>query len=139
MTIVRSVPSSYGRHFQLRQELLRLPSATHFSRFGTMRPIYIHSSLSLFNLDSVFNVQNRTRQCFCMNYVDHACICTNFLKILQGSSNFCKTQQVLYFLNNGGSRISNMTFPCVMKVIKAMKVMKVMKVTLHISEFFAFL
>ena len=26
-----------------------------------------------------------------------------------------------------------------MKVIKAMKVMKVMKVTLHISEFFAFL
>ena len=26
---------------------------------------------------------------------------------------------VLYFLNAAGSRISNMTFPCVMKVVKA--------------------
>ena len=55
--------------------------------------------------------------------------CTNLLKILQGSSNFCKTQHVLYFLNAGGSRISNMTFPCVMKVIK---IMKVMRISLHI-------
>ena len=50
-------------------------------------------------------------------------------KILQGSSNFCKTQHVLYNLNAGGSRISNMTFQCVMKVIK---VMKVMRISLHI-------
>ena len=33
--------------------------------------------------------------------------CTNFFKSLQGSSNFCKTQHVLYFLNVGCSRISN--------------------------------
>ena len=60
--------------------------------------------------------------------------CTNFFKILQHSSIFCKTQHVLYFLN-GGSRISNMTFPCVMKVINVMTVMKVMRAYLHISEF----
>ena len=29
------------------------------------------------------------------------------------------TQCVLYFLNAAGSRISNMTFPCVMMVMKA--------------------
>ena len=33
-----------------------------------------------------------------------------FLHILQGSSNFCRTQSVLYFLNAASSRISNMTF-----------------------------
>ena len=52
-----------------------------------------------------------------------------FWKFLQDSSNFCKIQHVLYFLNAGGSRISNMTFQCVMKVIK---VMKVMRISLHI-------
>ena len=35
----------------------------------------------------VFNIQNKTRQCFCMNYIDHACMHagTNIFKILQGS------------------------------------------------------
>ena len=42
---------------------------------------------------------------------------TIFFKILQRYSNFCKTQHVLYFLNSGGSRISNMTFQCAMKVM----------------------
>ena len=38
-----------------------------------------------------------------------------------------RTQHVLYSLNAGGcSRISNMTFPCVMNVMKVMKVIKVM-------------
>ena len=70
---------------------------------------YIHYTfINHFHFDSVFNLQNRTRQYFCMNYI-HAC--TSFFKILQGSSNFCKTQHVLYLLNAGGSRISNMTFP----------------------------
>ena len=36
--------------------------------------------------------------------------CTNFFKILQGSSDFSKTQHVLYFLNSWGSMISNMTY-----------------------------
>ena len=35
---------------------------------------------------------------------------TNFFKILQGSSDFSKTQHVLYFLNVWGSMISNMTY-----------------------------
>ena len=61
----------------------------------------------------MFDVQNRI--------IDHA----NFFQIPQGSSNFSKTQHVLYFLNAGGSRISNMTFLCVMKVIKVMKVMRI--------------
>ena len=48
---------------------------------------YIHSKFTFtFQFNSVFNVQIRTRQFFCMNYIDRACIGTNFLKILQGSS-----------------------------------------------------
>ena len=35
---------------------------------------------------------------------------SNFFKILQGSSDFSKTQHVLYFLNSWGSMISNMTY-----------------------------
>ena len=66
-----------------------------------------------FFFDSVFNIQNRTRQCFCMNYIDHAWR--------------HQIQHVLYFLNAGGSMISNMSFspPCVMKVI-----------SLHFSAFY---
>ena len=61
-----------------------------------------------------------------------------FWKFLQDSSNFCKIQHVLYFLNAGGSRISNMTFQCVMKVIKAMKVMRIsafLCISLNFSAF----
>ena len=45
---------------------------------------------------------------------------------------------VPYFLNAGGSRISNMTFPCVMKVIMVMKVMRISPhicISLHLSAF----
>ena len=48
---------------------------------------------------------------------------------------------MLYFLNAGGSRISNMKFPCVMKVIKVMKVMRIslntafLYICLHFSAF----
>ena len=61
--------------------------------------------------------------------------------ILQNSTRFfkfLKTQHVLYFLNEGGSRITNMTFTCVMKVIMAMKVMRISPhicIYLHFSEF----
>ena len=50
-----------------------------------------------------------------MNYIDHTCIHIFFFKILQSSSNK-NNQHVLYFLNAGGSLISNMTLPCVIKV-----------------------
>ena len=43
-------------------------------RFGAMLPIYVRSSLSLFHFDLVFGLENTTRQCFFMNYIDHACI-----------------------------------------------------------------
>ena len=63
-----------------------------------------------------------------------------FFQILQGSSNFCKTQRVLYFLNAGGSRISNMTFPCVIKVVKVMRISLHICISLEIAlPFFTFL
>ena len=60
---------------------------------------------------------------------------TNFFKILQDASNFCKTQHVLYFLNAWGSRISNMTFPCVMKVMTAKRISVFLCISLHFSTF----
>ena len=67
-----------------------------------------------------------------MDYFDNACIGTNFFKILQGSSNFFKTQHVLYFLNAGGSRLSNWTFPYVMKI---MRISLHICISLHFSSF----
>ena len=50
-----------------------------------------------------------------MNYIDH----TRKHQFIPNSTRFFKfLHHVLYFLNAGGSRISNITFPCVMKVIK---------------------
>ena len=42
----------------------------------------------MFHFDSVFKIQNRTRQCFCIDYIDHACrmqapISSKFYKVLQ--------------------------------------------------------
>ena len=77
-------------------------------------------------MHSVFNIQNQaTRQYFCMNYI----ACTNF----SSSSDFCKTQHVLYFLNAGGSKISIMTFPCVMK---AKRISLHICISLRLSSFF---
>ena len=42
---------------------------------------------------------------------------------------------MLYLLNAGGSRISNMTFPCVMKVMKIMKISLHIFISLNISAF----
>ena len=43
-----------------------------FFRFGAMLPIY--TFINHFHVDSVFNEQNKTRQYFCMNYIDNACM-----------------------------------------------------------------
>ena len=86
----------------------------------------------------MFNIHNRTRQCFCMNYIDHTCIHIFFFKILQSSSNK-NNQHVLYFLNAGGSLISNMTLPCVMKVKKVMSISLHICISLYFSAFSTFL
>ena len=54
--------------------------------------------------------------------------CTNFFTIQQGSSNFCKTQHVSK-CSAEGSRISNMTILCVMKVMR-------IPLHLHFSAFY---
>ena len=92
---------------------IRDPAAATFPNFSNLEHSCFYTYISFsFHFDSVINIQNRTMQCFCLNYIDHAYI-FNFFKILQGSSNFFKTQHMLYFLNAGGSWISNMTFLCV--------------------------
>ena len=64
-----------------------------------------------------------------MNYIDHTCT----HKFLQNSIRFFKIKlqdpTCAFFLNEGGSRISNITFPCVMKVMKATRI------SLHFSAF----
>ena len=55
-------------------------------------PIYITYTFT-FHFNSVFNLQNITRQYLFMNYIDHACMQFFFLQIPQGS----KFENVLYF------------------------------------------
>ena len=82
--------------FELREEPLCLswssiydPAAATFPNFSDLVQSCLYTVIT--QSDSVFTVQNRTGQYFCMNYI-HAC--TSFFKILQGSSNFCKTNHV---------------------------------------------
>ena len=103
-----------------------------FPNFSDLEQSFLYTFINHFHFDSVFNVENRIRQYFCMAYIDNACM----HKFLHNSARFCKTQHVLYFQNAGGSRISNMTFPCVMKV---MRISLLICITLHFSAFFCFL
>ena len=58
-----------------------------FLYFSAFLYISLHLYITFtFHFDSVFNIQNRTRQCFCMNYIDHACM----HKFLQNPSRFFK-------------------------------------------------
>ena len=58
---------------------------------------YIHSLIT-FTLTQCSTYRTKPGNTFAwITLTTHAC--TNFFKILQGSSNLCKTQYVLYFLN----------------------------------------
>ena len=79
----------------------------YFPNFSNLEQCCLYTFINHFHFDSVFKVQNKTRQYFsCFAWIIltmHAC--TNLFKILQDSSNLCKTQHVLYFLNAWGSMI----------------------------------
>ena len=83
-----------------------LHTQTLFQMWSNAVYIYnvYHTIINHFHFNSVFNIQNRTRQYFCMNYIDHACM----------------HKQIL--------QISSIKYDIVMKVIKAMEVMKVMRI-----------
>ena len=74
-----------------------------------------------------------------MNYIDHTCT----HKFLQNSIRLFKIKlqdpTCAFFLNEGGSRISNITFPCVMKVMKATRIslyfFTFLCISLHFSAF----
>ena len=109
-----SLPSPDDRQCHIWNPLL-FKNVTYIGSLKHFDKVFVF----VFHIDSMFDVQNRI--------IDHA----NFFQIPQGSSNFSTTQHVLYILNAGGSRISNMTFLCVMKVIRFMNVMK--SIMCHIS------
>ena len=78
--IFSSVRSSSVHHGLI--EVQRSAAQGHFLRlfkFGAILPIFIHNLLSL-----SISIQNRTRQYFCMNYIDNACI----YKFLSDSTRF---------------------------------------------------
>ena len=70
-------------------------------------PAYIHSLFTFPFIQCSINRTELGNTFAWITLTTHAC--TNFFKILQGSSDFSKTQHVLYFLNAWGSMISNMT------------------------------
>ena len=71
-----------------------------------------------------------------MNYIGHAYISSKFYKALQISVR--PKMYYIYFLNSVGSRISNVTFPCVMKVMRiSLPAYLNFSAFLYISEYFS--
>ena len=64
-----------------------IPSKPTFPNFSNLEQSCPYTFLIHFHFHPVFNIQNRTRHYFCMNYIDNAYM-YNFFKILQGSSDF---------------------------------------------------
>ena len=105
-----------------------------------------YTLINHFHFDSVFNEQKRTRQCFCMNYIDngpYGCgICADPTNVTHMRINPTYAEyaddahrQISVrpnILNAGGSRISNITFRCVMK---AMRVSLHIFISLYFSAF----
>ena len=52
--------------------------------FFSLEQSCLNTFIIYFHFHSVFNIQNRTRQYFCMNYIDNACM----YKFLQDSTRF---------------------------------------------------
>ena len=95
------------------------PIFSDFFKIGAILPIYIHNSLSFSALQcSIYRTEPGNTFAW-ITLTTHTCTnCTNFFKILQGSSHFSKTQHVLYFLNALGSMISNMTYAYILHNIE---------------------
>ena len=55
-----------------------------FPNFSNLEQSCLYTFIIHFHFHSVFNIQNRTRQYFCMNYIDNACM----YKFLQDSTRF---------------------------------------------------
>ena len=55
-----------------------------FPNFSNLEQSCLYTFINHFHFHSVFNIQNRTRQYFCMNYIDNACM----YKFLQDSTRF---------------------------------------------------
>ena len=58
-----------------------------FPKFSDLEQCCLYTFINHFRFDSVFNPQNKTKQYYCMNLTLTMHACTNFFKILQGSSN----------------------------------------------------
>ena len=78
---------------------------THFLKKSNLEQSCLDTFITHFHFHSVFNIQNRTWQYLCMNYIDNACM----YKFLQDSARFFRFL-VLYLQNVWGSMISNMTY-----------------------------
>ena len=78
-TFISSVRSSSGDHglIEIQQQ-----QQGHFSKFSNLEQSCLYTFIIHFHFHSVFNVPNRTRQYFCMNYIDNA------FKFLQDSTRF---------------------------------------------------
>ena len=74
---ISSVRSSSGDH-----GLIEIQQQGHFSKFSNLEQSCLYTFIIHFHFHSVFNVPNRTRQYFCMNYIDNA------FKFLQDSTRF---------------------------------------------------
>ena len=51
-----------------------IPAAPTFSNFSNLEQSCLYTFIIHFHFHSVFNILNRTRQYFCMNYIDNACM-----------------------------------------------------------------
>ena len=107
LTILRIFSSARSTSVHHGLKEIQQQQAT-FLNFSNLEQSCLYTFIIHIHFHSVFNIKNRTRQYFCMNCIDNACM----FKFLQDSSRFFRfqTQHVLYFLNTWGSMISNMTY-----------------------------
>ena len=59
---------------------------SYFPNFSNLEQCCLYTFINHFRFDSVFSPQNKTKQYYCMNYIDHACM----HKFLQNSTGFFK-------------------------------------------------
>ena len=59
-------------YFLLALSITYPAAAGHLFNFSNLEQCYLYTFINQFHFDSVSNLQNRTRQYFCMNYIDHA-------------------------------------------------------------------